>query len=117
MSYPDPLVVLLKGMQTMTITGAVSDTMVDLDVYDAGTYRDLLPANYLGRTWSSDFPALAVPAPENEDDIVNHVAPRFHQKKRTMMIWWSGAGGTGTICGKCWVDQFIGYADSATFIS
>lgn len=126
--FPDPLIVLLRGQQTLTITGALSETAVDETIYDGTTYRDdptqLLnvpapgvEANFTAGdaqrgtyTGSNSFVAAGVADP------VAHVAPRFHAKKRTMMKWWDGAAGTGNVVGKCWADQFIGYGDSAQFI-
>jgi hypothetical protein len=128
MALPTPLTILLRGQQTLTVTDAVSETSVDIDFYDGTTYRDdpvaLLnvpapgvAANFTAGdasrhtyTGSASFVAAGVADP------VAHVAPRFHQKKRSMMLWWDGAAGTGNVVGKCWADQFIGYGDSAQFI-
>lgn len=128
MALPTPLTILLRGQQTLTVTDAVSETSVDIDFYDGTTYRDdpvqLLnvpapgvSANFTaGETLRYTYVGSNATVPAGVADPVSHTAPRFHEKKRSMMLWWDGAGGTGNVVGKCWADQFIGYGDSAQFI-
>lgn len=128
MAFPDPLIVLLRGQQKLSIVGAVSETAVDETIYDASTYRDdpvqllNLPAPGLEASFTSNqnlrdtYVGSAALVATGLSDLVSHTAPRFHAKKRTMMKWWDAAGGTGNVVGKCWADQFIGYGDEATFI-
>lgn len=120
MALPNPLVVLLRGQQTLTITDADTESTENVTYSDGSNYRDLFPASYTGQAWTelgdpaeviipfvspSQFPSL--------DDQANHVAPRNAPKTRSMMKWLDSGG---LVRGKCWADQFIGYADSATFV-
>lgn len=122
MALPDPIIVLLKGQQTLTIEGALSETLEELlDYADTGTYRNLFPSSYLGRAWVTGGSALPIPfvspgVPESLDDQANEEPPRPLFKPRNMMKWWDGAAGTGNVVGKCWQDQFIGYGSSADYI-
>lgn len=123
MALPNPLIVLLKGNQTLTIEGAVSETLEELlDYADTSTFRNLFPASYLGRAWVTGGSSLPIPfsspgVPESLDDQANEQDPRPHFKPRNMMKWWNGAGGTGEVVGKCWQDQFIGYGSAADFMN
>lgn len=124
MALPSPLIVLLRGQQTLSITGAVSETQESVTYSDGTNYRDLFPSSYTGQAWATsagDPSTVTIPfvSPSewmDLDDQANHVAPRNTPKTRSMMKWWSGAAGTGDVVGKCWQDQFIGYGDSATFV-
>ena len=121
MAFPDPMVVLLKGQQTLVLTDVVSETTEAVTYSDGTNYRDLFPSSYVGAQWDASATAIVVPwvSPGTWmglDDQVNHTAPRNAPKTRAMLKWWSGAAGTGDVRGKCWADQFIGYGDSATFV-
>ncbi len=122
MAFPNKVYALLRNLVYMEIEGAASVTLDDagnvIEVYDLETHRDLLDAGSIGRAWSEIGGSYASPpnpgttVPESEDDRLQHVAPRFTLKQRTMLIWWSGAAGTGDKLAMCWSDQFIGYSGS-----
>ncbi len=118
MAFPTTLYVLLKNLVYLQVDGAASVTLDgatnEIDVYDLETYRNLLDAGTIGRawqiaveTWTGGVGGLI---PEGADDRLNAIPPFPLLKRRTMIIWWSGAAGTGDKVAMCWSDQFIGYA-------
>lgn len=114
---------------------AVSRTLVDEPNYDNGNYRDeFLPQvvddvnailanssglklndtigtneSYLTKTSEAGAITVATIPPLHMaiDDKVLHIAPRNEVKKRTIMKFWSAAGGTGDQLGEIWADKFI----------
>ena len=117
--FPTPCYALLKNLTYLEITGALSVTFDDaanvIDIYDTETYRDLFDAGSIVRAWSSTIvvPGATGGSPEDFDDRLSHTVRRDVVKKRTMMFWWDGAGGTGDKVASCWADQFIGYSGTA----
>ena len=121
MPYPNPLIVLLKGNQTLTVENVASETTEAVTYSDATTYRNELPAAYIGRAWGNyndfdianpgGFPAAG--AAENEDDRVNATVPFNLTKTRTLLKFLDAGA---AVVGKCWYDQFIGFGSSADFI-
>jgi hypothetical protein len=116
MALPTTIYILLKNLTYIAVEGAASVTYDDagnvLDVYDMETHRDLLDAGSIGRSWAGTVTIPPTPPtdPEAYDDRLSHTNPRETMKKRTMIYWWSGAGGTGDQLAACWSDQFIGYS-------
>ncbi len=123
--------VLQKGRITTQVKNALSHTYDDQDEYDATNYRNELDASYLGRAWVMDTDTTAgdiaqssqmqgVPPwdgnvstaqdAESMDDRLNAEEPRNELKKRTKLIIWSGAGGTGDILFEGWADQIISFS-------
>jgi hypothetical protein len=120
MALPTPLYILLKNLTYITVEGASSVTLDDagnvIEVYDMETHRDLFDAGSIGRAWVTTTASYAIPpvpgtsVPESFDDRLSHEGPRPTPKNRTMLIWWSGAGGTGDQIAMCWADQFLAYS-------
>jgi hypothetical protein len=108
--------VLLRNRYKRTVTGAVSWTLQDVLVHDLETYRDEVDAVRLGggrttllegatsntgvamtngfadkQTILTDGWAYGPEDPEfAQDDVLQHVEPRFWQKKDTLLIFWAG---------------------------
>ncbi len=125
--------VLQKGRITTQVKNALSHTYVDQDEYDATNYRNELDASYIGRPWiidqtssspgdtnvfSQTSPMTGAPPwdgvsnqdAEAMDDRLNAEEPRNELKKRTKLIIWAGAGGTGDILFEGWADQIISFS-------
>lgn len=115
MALPTTITILLRNQQTLTVTNAVSESSEDVVMYNGDVYRNLFPAGYLGRQWAATvvMPFASPGSPESKDDMMTPTAPRFLQITRTMMKWLDSGG---AVRGKCWADQFVGYADSADFL-
>lgn len=111
MAYPSPMYVLLRNQQYLTVENAQTESLdIETDYYDSETYRNTLPAGYIGRAWASSItiPFASPASPETKDDNVNLVAPHPLQKSRTMIRWLNGAD----VVGECWADQFIGISSA-----
>lgn len=103
--------VLLRNQQYLTVENAQTETFVDQTVYDGETYRNSLPAGYIGRSWVSSINDPFGPSPdspESKDDSFTGTVPFFLQKTRTLIRWSNGAD----VVGECWQDQFIGISSS-----
>ncbi len=69
----------------------------------------------MGRAWSAavEFPATAADPtaqPEGNDDRLNAVVPFPELKKRTKLLIWSAAAGTGDILFEGWADRIESFS-------
>lgn len=97
----------LRDGTISVVQGVVSETTEDVTIYDLTNYRDSLDAGYLGRELTGSFitPVVSPIPVESEDDVYNHVAPHNEIKKRTRIVFWSAAAGTGDVLGWVWADE------------
>lgn len=107
--------VLHKGRITTSVKGALSHTYADEDVYDGTNFRNELDASYLGREWATVAIAWATPpatgqVAEASDDRLRNVDPHNELKKRTKLIIWSGAAGTGDVLFEGWADRIESFS-------
>lgn len=118
MAFPTTVYALMRNLVYLTIEGAASVTLDDagnvIEVYDLETHRNLLDSGSIGRAWGAAVETwtggVGGLIPEGADDRLNARMPIPTLKNRTMIIWWSGAAGTGDKVAMCWSDQFIGYS-------
>lgn len=122
------------------ITGVQSCTQIDVTTYDTDTYRNELSAAYVGRSWvyrldytvgglndaeviSGNFGAATSISGDGtsafsqvedtlstKDDVYMGTLPFSTPKIRSMMLFWSGASGTGNVVHQCWVDEETQYS-------
>lgn len=111
MPFPTPMYVLLRNQQYLTVENAETETFDDKLVYDGETYRNELPAGYIGRLYANSvaIPFVSPGSPESLDDRVTATAPFPLEKTRTMIVW---ADLDGDTVGECWADQFIGISSA-----
>ncbi len=125
--------ILHKNRITTTVSGALSHTYADQDEYDTSNYRNELDASYMGRPWvtssTSSSPGetnvfeqeskmtgaqpwvgTTTQDAEAMDDRLNAVAPFPELKKRTKLIIWDGAGGTGNVLFEGWADRIESFS-------
>jgi hypothetical protein len=111
--------VLLKDGSKSSVTGATSASFVDGDYYDGSTYSQIIGADVLG---NSHWVPIAKKAAENgygyvgaangevtplfggetveecvDEAFVLTATPGKTLKSCTMMLFWSGASGTGNV--------------------
>lgn len=115
----DPIFVQMTGYRYQEVTGVKSITLTEtqnkLPIYDLSTYRDVLGAGELGRSWerlSLEVPFTSPGSPESTDDRVNHEPPREWEKQDTIIMWWDTAGGTGNCLCMCVYREFVSYANT-----
>lgn len=124
---------LTGDVQTGPIAGVMSCTSVDVDNYDNSNYRDVSDLAY---PWSltggaslnitaaavkglmespadgsaqivDTIPATGANSYYSYDDRMAHTPPKQELKKRTILLFWSAANGTGSVLASVWADEFV----------
>ncbi len=129
----------IGGVQSGKIVGVQSATVVDVDNYDEDIYRDtsdlsypwpvtgLAPLNTVGASVTVDTKITEAGVLTNTatipdghilsgDDRQTHTPPKPTFKKRSMILFWSGANGAGNVVASSWADEYMG-CSTAPFTS
>lgn len=87
MAFDETVYITLEGgivNPISHVTGAY--TTANVVIYDGSVYRDEMDGAYQGRAWAATttFPSASGATPEGQDDRLNHTAPRYVGKQRTL---------------------------------
>lgn len=126
--------IVKKVQSTAPIVGVMSQTQVDLTVFDKETYRNELSQNFIGPAdWPSfnlsGMPVFISPitpltSPFDQttgsevilDDVATSLAtgvpvdPHSTPKKESYFLFWSGATGTGNVLAMCKIEDFVEFS-------
>lgn len=137
---------LTGGVKSGLITGVMSCSTADVEIYDLNNYRDLFLdtsqpeviigvtqtgagmggdgttaqalGNFITQTTIPGVINLATPAANSfsTDDRISHTPPKPELKKKTLMTFTSGASGAGNVLAACWADEFVGFGPDFEYI-